>query len=115
MRKAHLSTLVLLFVASSPAVTGAEVGLLRAAQALDEARGYCLDIAGFGATLRLDDPLQAHTCKYGSQLDDQRFEPTANGAIKASHYDRCLAVTALEPGASWWFAHARRRPHNAGR
>src|SRR4029434_1259086 len=39
------------------------------------------------------------TCKYGSQLDDQRFEPTANGAIKASHYDRCLAVTALEPGA----------------
>ena len=99
MTKARLSTLVLLLVASSPAVSRADVGLLRTAQALDEARGYCLDIAGFGATLRLDDPLQAHTCKYGGQLDDQRFERIANGAIKASLYDRCLAATALEPGA----------------
>ena len=99
MTKACVSTLVLLLVASTPAVSRADVGLLRTAQPLDEARGYCLDIAGFGATLRLDDPLQAHTCKYGSELDDQRFEPAANGAIKAIRYDRCLAVTALEPGA----------------
>jgi triacylglycerol lipase len=99
MTKARLSTLVLLLVVSSPAVSGADVGLLRTAQALDEARGYCLDIAGFGATLRLDDPLQAHTCKYGAELDDQRFEPIAGGAIKASVYDRCLAATALESGA----------------
>jgi triacylglycerol lipase len=100
MTKARLSVLVLLLVVSSPAVSGADVGLLRTAQALDEARGYCLDIAGFGATLRLDDPLQAHTCKYGAPLDDQRFERIANGAIKASAYDRCLAATALEPGAT---------------
>jgi hypothetical protein len=75
------------------------MGLLRTAHPLDEARGYCLDIAGFGATLRLDDPLQAHTCKYGSELDDQRFEPIAGGAIKTGIGDRCLAATALEPGA----------------
>src|SRR5215510_15145816 len=99
MTKARLSGLVLLLVVSSPAVSAADVGLLRTAQALDEARGYCLDIAGFGATLRLDDPLQAHTCKYGGQLDDQRFERLANGAIKASLYDRCLTATALEAGA----------------
>ena len=100
MTKAFLSTLVvLLLVASTPAVSRADMGLLRTAHPLDEARGYCLDIAGFGATLRLDDPLQAHTCKYGSQLDDQQFEPIANGAIKASLYDRCLAATSLEPGA----------------
>jgi len=99
MTKAGVSLLVLLFVAASPAVARAQTGLLRTAQALDEARGYCLDIAGFGATLRLDDPLQAHTCKYGGQLDDQRFERVGNGAIKASMYDRCLAATALEPGA----------------
>ena len=97
MTKAHVSILVLLLVASTPAVSRADVGLLRTAHALDEARGYCLDIAGFGATLRLDDPLQAHTCKYGAELDDQRFEPLANGAIKASLYDRCLAATAIEP------------------
>lgn len=99
MTKACVSTLGLLLVASTPAVGRADVGLLRTAHALDEARGYCLDVAGVGATLRLDDPLQAHTCKYGSELDDQRFEPIAGGAIKASRYDRCLAVTALEPGA----------------
>jgi len=99
MTKARLSTLALLLVVSIPAVSRAEVGLLRTAQTLDEARGYCLDVAGFGATLRLDDPLQAHTCKYGAELDDQRFEPLANGAIKASLYDRCLAATAIEPGA----------------
>jgi acetyl esterase/lipase len=99
MTKTRLSLLVLMLVASTPAVSSADVGLLRTAQALDEARGYCLDIAGFGATLRLDEPLQAHTCKYGSELDDQRFERIANGAIKASQYDRCLAATALEAGA----------------
>ena len=99
MTKARLSLLVVLLVTWSPAVSAADVALLRTAQPLDEARGYCLDIAGFGATLRLDDPLQAHTCKYGSPLDDQRFEPIANGAIKASAYDRCLAAAALEPGA----------------
>jgi triacylglycerol lipase len=99
MTNVRLLTVVLLLIALSPAVAWADVGLLRTSQALDEARGYCLDIAGFGATLRLDDPLQAHTCKYGSELDDQRFEPIANGAIKAAPYDRCLAATALEPGA----------------
>jgi acetyl esterase/lipase len=98
MTKTRLSLLVLMLVASTPAVSSADVGLLRTAQALDEARGYCLDITGFGATLRLDEPLQAHTCKYGSELDDQRFERIANGAIKASQYDRCLAATALEAG-----------------
>ena len=91
------------------------MGLLRTAQALDEARGYCLDIAGFGESLRLDDPLQAHTCKYGAPTRRQRFERLADGAIKASVYDRCLAATALEPGASSSFARARRRPHSAGR
>lgn len=100
MTKTRLSSLVLLLVVSSPAAGWADVGLLRTAQALDETRGYCLDIAGFGATLRLDDPLQAHTCKYGSPLEDQQFEPIANGAIKASRYDRCLAATALDAGAS---------------
>ena len=100
MTKARVSVLAALLIASLPAPSSADVGLLRTAYTLDEARGYCLDIAGFGATLRLDEPLQAHTCKYGSELDDQSFEPTANGSIKASRYDRCLAVSALEPGAT---------------
>lgn len=94
-----LALLALLLVVSIPAVSRADEGLLRTVQALDETRGYCLDIAGAGATLRLDDRLQAHTCKYGDPLDDQRFERTAGGAIRATMYDRCLAVAALEAGA----------------
>jgi acetyl esterase/lipase len=94
-----LALLVPLVILLSPAPSRADAGLLRTTQVLDEARGYCLDIAGFGATLSLDDPLQAHTCKYGGPLDDQRFELGAGGAIKASVFDRCLAATALEPGA----------------
>jgi triacylglycerol lipase len=100
MSKAVVSLLVLLFVTASPTRGWADAGLLRTAQALDEPRGYCLDIAGFGTTLRLDDPLQAHTCKYGAPLDDQRFERMPNGSIKASLYERCLAASALRAGAT---------------
>ncbi|HEX6999180.1 MAG TPA: alpha/beta hydrolase fold domain-containing protein [Gammaproteobacteria bacterium] len=78
----------------------AEPGLLRTAAALDEARGYCIDVAGYGDTVRLDDPLQAHTCKYGAPLEDQLFELRAEDErIEAAQYGRCLAAETLEPGA----------------
>jgi hypothetical protein len=94
-----LSAIALSVVFCNPAVTYADAGLLRTIQPLDETRGYCLDIRGEGQTLRLDEPLQLHTCKYGGPIDDQRFEPTAEGAIRASVYNRCLAATNLEAGA----------------
>jgi triacylglycerol lipase len=76
---------------------GAEGAMLRAVDALDEPRGYCLDISGAGPTLDLDAPLQAHTCKAGSPIDDQLFE--LDGLeLRASEHDRCLAVDALEAG-----------------
>ena len=89
----------LLLVIVSPAASYADAGLLRTIHALDDARGYCLDIAGPPEMLRLDDPLQAHTCKYGAPLDDQRFERIEDGTIRAPMYGRCLAAAALEPGA----------------
>jgi triacylglycerol lipase len=92
-----LATLVLTLL--MPAASHADAGLLRTVHALDDPRGYCLDIAGPPETLRLEDPLQAHTCKYGAPLDDQRFERTADGAIRTAKYERCLAAAALEPGA----------------
>ena len=92
-----LVTALLLFAYSAPSY--ADAGLLRTVQALDEPRGYCLDIRGEGQTLQLDEPLQAHTCKYGGPLDDQRFERTADGAIRAAAYDRCLAAVSLTAGA----------------
>jgi triacylglycerol lipase len=73
--------------------------LLRTAHALDEARGYCIDIPGFRGTLRLEEPLQAHTCKYGEPLEDQLFEPAPQNVIRANGYDRCLEASALDEGA----------------
>jgi acetyl esterase/lipase len=100
MSRSCLSTLIALsLVVLNPATGFADAGLLRTVHTLDDARGYCLDIRGEGATLQLDNPLQAHTCKYGGPIDDQRFERTATGAIRAPMYDRCLAVASLEAGA----------------
>jgi arylformamidase len=82
------------------AAAHADPELLRTTYPLDDARGYCVDIAGFRATLRLDDPLQAHTCKYGTPLEDQLFEAAAGGKIRATGYDRCIAAAELEPGAA---------------
>ena len=100
MSRSSLSTLIALsLLVLNPAPGYADAGLLRTIHTLDEARGYCLDIRGEGASLQLDNPMQAHTCKYGGPIDDQRFERAANGAIRAPMYNRCLAVASLEPGA----------------
>jgi len=94
-----LSAIALCLLFCQPAVSYADAGLLRTIQPLDEPRGYCVDIRGEGQTLQLDGPLQLHTCKYGAPLDDQRFERTADGAIRAPAYNRCLEAARLQAGA----------------
>ena len=103
-RSFHHRALTLLAVGALLAVLGpakatADPALLRAAHALDEPRGYCLDIPGSGPTLNLDAPLQGHTCKFRGAVDDQLFEAAAGGAIRLAAYDRCLAAAELTPGA----------------
>lgn len=46
-------------------------GQLRLRDNLDDVAGYCIDLPGFGAGVRRDAPLQAHSCK--RQGDDQIF------------------------------------------
>jgi triacylglycerol lipase len=82
--------------AAAAPLASAAPALLRAVHALDEPRGYCLDIPGSGANLDLAAPLQAHTCKSQDSIDDQLFDATAERQIRT--HDRCLAVEALEPG-----------------
>jgi len=88
-----LLTGILVFSSSASAAPA----MLRAVEALDEPRGYCLDISGVGPTLDLEAPLQAHTCKGLAPIDDQLFE-TSGQQVRASEHARCLAVDALEPG-----------------
>ena len=78
-------------------LANAAPAMLRAVESLDEPRGYCLDISGSGATLDLEAPMQAHTCKGLEPIDDQLFEASGQ-QIRASEHDRCLTVEALEPG-----------------
>jgi acetyl esterase/lipase len=84
----------LLAVCSSASAAPA---MLRTVDALDDSRGYCLDISGSGPTLDLDAPLQAHTCKGQSPVDDQLFE-LAEQQLHASEHGRCLAADELEAG-----------------
>ena len=56
MLKKNLSAVTLLLVIGmSPRVSLADARLLRTTYALDDARGYCIDIAGVGDNIRLGD------------------------------------------------------------
>ena len=74
---------------------------LRIIAPLDEARGYCLDIPGHLAGVRLDSPLHVHTCKHGIWNQDGRFDEAAleNGVIRMPHYDLCLQAENTSIGA----------------
>ncbi len=101
MIKKNLSALTtMLLIGAIPRIGISDPGLVRTTYALDDARGYCLDIRGFGQNIQLDAPLQVHTCKYGAALSDQVFEqPAGSAMLRVVEYDRCLAVAAHEPGA----------------
>lgn len=71
----------------------------------DEARGYCLDIAGGkGANAPLDKGLQAHTCyNYtGNILEDQGFDAAqiSKGQFRISYFDVCMTAVSPKQGSS---------------
>lgn len=72
---------------------------------IDEARGYCLDIAGGrGAHAPLDRGLQAHTCYdyTGGLLEDQSFDAALikQGQFKLPYFNVCMTASAIQVGAS---------------
>lgn len=80
----------------------AESVYLRSAAPLDEPRGYCLDVAGWGVNARPDEPLRGHTCKYGEENADQifRWVDEQTGHFHMPAYDRCLAAVSAEVGSN---------------
>jgi acetyl esterase/lipase len=97
MRKCCVVILAGCFATVSLPNASAAPALLRAVHSLDEPRGYCLDIPGAGATLNLDAPLQAHTCKEQASVDDQVFEMAAE---QIRSHERCLTAEKLEAGSA---------------
>jgi hypothetical protein len=79
---------------------------LRVIAPLDEQRGYCLDVPGHMSGVRLESPLQAHTCKHGIWNQDGRFDVAAlaNGMIRMPHYDLCLRAEDAVVGARLFLA-----------
>ena len=75
---------------------------LRVIAPLDEARGYCLDIPGHLSSVRIDSPLQVHTCKHGIWNQDGRFDMAAlgNGVLRMPHYELCLQAENNSIGAA---------------
>lgn len=90
-----------LLIAFVPLIAQADGGYLRTAAPLDEPRGYCLDVAGFGANVRTDEPLRVHTCKYGEDNIDQLFKwvDAESGHVAIPAYDRCLAARSSQAGS----------------
>ena len=74
---------------------------MRVIAPLDEARGYCLDIPGHASGVRIESPLQAHTCKHGIWNHDGRFDQAAlaDGSLSMPHYELCVRSESASAGA----------------
>ena len=79
----------------------AEGVFLRVIASLDGARGYCLDIPGHMAGVRIESPLQVHTCKHGIWNQDGRFYSAGleKGEIRMPEYELCLEAEDASIGA----------------
>lgn len=89
-----LLCLVLLYSFSAATLAQSDEGeFLQLKTILDESRGHCLDIAGAGANIDLNVPLQAHTCKRHFQnRGDNLFvmEERTEGKIYNPDSDVCM-------------------------
>ena len=85
----------------TPGGAVAEELFLRLQAALDEPRGFCLDIPGHRAGVRVERPLHAHTCKHSMWHRDGMFDTGAfeQGVLHMPEYDLCVEAASSEPGA----------------
>jgi len=97
MAAATTALFILLYTPASLA----DVRFLRTADDLEDPRGYCLDVQGFGPSLRLEAPIATHTCKYSLPgfYIDQLFEFTDRQQLLLVEYNRCLAAKEIRAGA----------------
>ena len=79
----------------------ADTFMLKLVDPLDEPESYCLDVAGWGDHLKIEDPLQVHTCK--SDSPDQEFV-IKGSTLVMPEYNRCLTVSSsgnmAQPGTA---------------
>ena len=69
---------------------------------LDEPQFYCVDVPGAGTAVRLNSPLQAHTCKPLETAEDElfAFDHPNDGQIYMEAYDLCVEATGTAAGST---------------
>jgi hypothetical protein len=69
---------------------------------LDEPQFYCVDVPGSGTAVRLNSPLQAHTCKPLETAEDElfAFDHPGDGQIYMEAYDLCAEATGPAAGST---------------
>ena len=72
------------------------------ADPLDEPQFYCLDVPGGGTPVKLNSPLQAHTCKRLDTAADElfAFNHPADGQIYMEAYDLCAEADGATAGST---------------
>ena len=96
-----------LFLIASGRSSAADELFLRVIAPHDEPSGYCLDIRGHRDGVRLQSPLQVHTCKNGIWNLDGIFDAGAlveRGALHLPHFDLCVEATTARTGADLMLA-----------
>ena len=90
-----------MFTLAYSSATLAEPQFLRSAYNLEDPRGYCLDIPGFGPRMQKDAPINTHSCKYSIPgfWVDELFEVTDSSQLRLPEYDLCLSANSQETGS----------------
>lgn len=73
--------------------------LVRLVDPLDDPGHYCIDIPGFGPSVRLQAPLQAHTCKPTDNRDEQFTFTALTGQLRTEEYELCAEPETLTDGS----------------
>jgi len=61
--------------------------------AIDGEGVHCFDLSGFGDNLRLENPVQTHTCKQTEEAADQFVFNFEGDQLKVVGHDRCVQVS----------------------
>ena len=84
-----------------PTTAGDDRVFIQLTDPLDEPEYYCVDVPGAGVGVRLENPLQAHTCKPLETAADELFifgRPSP-GKIYMAAYDVCVEAEEAAEGS----------------
>jgi hypothetical protein len=91
----------LLLIALMPHAAGQDLAEVNLLDALDEPRGYCIDMIGYKERAQTNRELQTHTCYsyQGAIAADQGVDRklAREGHFRFSHFDVCMTVERARP------------------